>query len=264
MAIFAGRRHELAFHPLVLEPQHHHNLGPVERRVEIVKRFDPEPVDLRRHQCGRRADAHNRAERLQAEDVRARDPAVQDVAADRDLEAVEFFPAAAAQRMAQRQRVEQGLGGMLVLSIPGVEHRAGDLVGDQLHRARAAVADHDGIDAHRVERHRRVDQRLALLHARLRGVHVDHVGAEPFARDFEAEQRARGVLEEGVDDRQPGEPVGMLVRLPVERDPLLGLVEQVVDLVRFEMTDPQEAAMRKSERAGRIAARGGGRRRQCH
>ena len=43
----------------------------------------------------------------------------------------------------------------------------------------------------------------------------------------------------------------------VERDPLLGLVEQVEDLVSCELTDAEQAAMRERLRAGRIAARSG-------
>src|SRR5690606_36702127 len=101
---------------------------------------------------------------------------------------------------------------------------------------------------------RRVDQRLELLHARLRSVDVDQVSAQALARDLEAEQREGGILEEGVDDRQPGEPVGVLLGLAVERDPLLRLVEQEEDLVRFELADAQQTAMRKRARPGRIAA----------
>src|SRR3546814_7777743 len=79
---------------------------------------------------------------------------------------------------------------MLVTAVARVEHGAVDLVGDELHRARGRMADDDRVGAHRVQRHRGVDQRFALLHARLRGVHVDDVGAEPLARDLEGEERA--------------------------------------------------------------------------
>ena len=120
---------------------------------------------------------------------------------------------------------------------PALSTGQSDLAGDQPHRAAAAVADHDGIGAHGVERDRGVDQRFALLHAGLRGMHVDHVGAQPLARDLEAQQRAGGILEEGVDDRQARQQLGMLGGLPVERDPLLGLGEQIEDLVAFRATE---------------------------
>ena len=101
---------------------------------------------------------------------------VQDVAADRDRQ-----PGDAALGAADRQGVEQRLGRMLVGAVAGVDHRAVDLLRQQLHRAGRMVAHHDDVRAHGVERHRGVDQRLALLHRGGRDVHVHDVGAEPLA-----------------------------------------------------------------------------------
>jgi hypothetical protein len=61
-------------------------------------------------------------------------------------------------------------------------------------------------------------------------MHVDHVCPQSLAGNLEAQQRAGGVLEEGVDDGQPGQPVDALVRLTVEINPLFRLVEQEQDL----------------------------------
>ncbi len=191
---------------------------------------------------------------------------MQDVAADHDLQSGEIVRrlAPVAQRMAQRQRIEQRLGRMLVLPVARIEHGAADLVGDQLGCPARTVADDDRVGAHRVEGDRGIDQRLALFHRRLGGMHVDDIRPQPLARDLEAQQRARGILEEGVDHRQPGQPVLALGCLPVERNPLLRLVEQEQDLVPFELADPDQVAMRESEPARGIA--GGVRRgfRRCH
>ncbi len=206
-------------------------------------------------------DPHHRAERLQAQHVRTRDAAVQDVAADRHPEAVEHAVGARPARARlsawrSASASSSGLRRMLVLAVAGVEHRAVDPVRNQPHRAlelpwRMTIA----------------SARIALsvtavsisvspfFTLELRRMHVDHVGAEPLAGDLEAQQRARRVLEEGVDDRQPGELVGVLLGLAVERDPLLGLVEQVEDFVGFEMADAEQARGAGSARAGRIAAR---------
>ena len=230
-------------HPLLLQPQHHHHVGPGQRGVEIVERRDLHRLDPLGHQRGRRADAHFGAQRGQAQDVRARDPAVQDIAADRHRQAVDFAPLLRARMVSASSSAWVGCS---CWPSPALSTGQSTLSGDQLHRARAAMADDDRIGAHRVERHRRVDQRLALFHARLRGVHVDHVGAQPLAGDLERQQRAGRVFEEGVDDRQPGQPVVALLRLAVEFDPLLRLVEQEQDLVRGEAGDA---------RAGRDAGR---------
>jgi len=73
------------------------------------------------------------------------------------------------------------------------------------------VAHDDGIGAHGVERHRRVEQGFALAHGGGGDVHVDDVGPEPLGGDLEARPRARRVLEEQVHDRPAGEPVAPFV-----------------------------------------------------
>ena len=84
---------------------------------------------------------------------------MQDVAADRDGQAVD-----AALVAADGEGVEQGLGRMLVAAVAGIDDRAVDLLRQQLDRARRMVAHDQDVGAHGVERHRRVDQGLALLH----------------------------------------------------------------------------------------------------
>ena len=89
----------------------------------------------------------------------------------------------------------------------------------------------------------------------LRGMHVDDIGAKPLAGDLERQQRARGVLEKGVDQRQPGESLVALVPLAVELDPLFGFVEQEQDFVRGQPGDPDQSAMRERARSGRVPVR---------
>ena len=113
---------------------------------------------------------------------------MQNVTANDDLQSGEIFGCFAPipQGVPQGQRVEQGLCWMFVLTVTGIEDRAVHLIGDQLCRSARSMPDDDGVGMHGVQRYRRVDQRFALLHARLRSVHVDHVRAETFARDFKA------------------------------------------------------------------------------
>ena len=79
-----------------------------------------------------------------------------------------------------------------------VQDRTVDLVGNQRDGARTAVADNDDIGAHGVERNRGVDQSFTLFHARLPGVHVDHIGAQPLARNLEAQQRSCRILKKRI------------------------------------------------------------------
>jgi hypothetical protein len=68
-------------------------------------------------------------------------------------------------------------------------------------------------------------------------VHVDDIRAQPLASDLEAQQRARRIFEEGVDDGEAGQRIVMFVPLAVQIDPLFRLVEQEQDFMPFELRD---------------------------
>jgi len=84
----------------------------------------------------------------------------------------------------------------------------------------------------------------------LRGVHVDHVGAQSLAGNLEAKQGAGAVLEEGVDDGQAREPIRALVRLAVQIDPLFRFVEQEQDFPRGKAGQPRQVAVREGGGTG--------------
>ena len=226
MKIFTGRRHERAVHALDLQAQHHHDIDILEARFHVVKHLDPEPLDRRGQQCARRHDPHPRAHHGQQRDVRARNPAVQHITADRDGEAAQPVLAAA-----DRQRVEQRLRRVLVTAVAGIDDGAIDLLRQQLHGARFGMAHHQHIGMHRVQRHRRVDQGLAFAHRRSLHRHVDDIGAEPLAGDLERGAGARRILEEAVDQGAAAQRRRLLVGAAVELDGAVGEVEDVVDLV---------------------------------
>ncbi len=103
------------------------------------------------------ANAYLGAEPGQAPYVAAGHPAVEDVAHDRDLEALEL-----PELVPEGEHVEQRLGGVLVLSITGVDHVGGDAIPQELRGTRGAVADHHHVDPHRFEVARGVNEGLAL------------------------------------------------------------------------------------------------------
>jgi hypothetical protein len=180
MEIFRHRGHQRAVHALALQPQHHDDVGAVQTLAHVARHFDAETLDARRQQCRRRDDTHACAHGVKQDDVRAGDAGMQDVAADRHQQALD-----AAFVAADGQRVEQGLRRMLMRAVTGIDHRAVELAGEQFDRAGGVMAHHKDIRVHGVEGDRGVDQRLALAHGGLADRHVHHVGAEPFARQFE-------------------------------------------------------------------------------
>ncbi len=252
--IFAGRRNERPVHPFILEPQHHHHVGPIQPFVHGRVRRGPQHLHLGRQQCGRRHSADLRPQRGETEHVGPGDAAVQHIAANRDHKALE--PALAP---ADGERVEQRLRRMLMPAVAGIEHRAVDLVRDQRHRARTGVADDDDIGGHGVERHRRVDQRFALLHAGGGGRHVDDIRAQPLARDFEGQQGAGAVFEKGIDLRHAGQAIIMFARLALVRlRPMVRFVQQETDFPGFEIGDGQEMPMREQRATGKVGRDGRG------
>jgi hypothetical protein len=71
---------------------------------------------------------------------------------------------------------------------------------------------------------------LALRHRRGARAHVDHIGAQPLARQLEARLRARRVLEEQVHQRPALQEVELLGRLAVQADEPVGEIEEAGDL----------------------------------
>jgi hypothetical protein len=177
------------------DPQHHHDVGAVERVLE--PRGDPAALagqvaaqlgQARRQQRPRRAQPHpapslvrhSRFERATRECARSPTIATSR-AVDRAL------------GPAHRRGVEQRLGRVLVLAVAGVDHRAAQRLGQEVRRAAHRVAhDHD-VGAHRVEVLGGVEQRLALGRRAGRRRDVDRVGAEPLGRDLERRAGARRV-----------------------------------------------------------------------
>ena len=76
-------------------------------------------------------------------------------------------------------------------------------------------------------------------------MHVDDIGAQSLARNLKAQQRSGRSLEKGVDLGKAAQPVIMLGRLPVHRDPMFGLIKQIGNFVRLQASDPEQVPVRK-------------------
>jgi hypothetical protein len=98
-------------------------------------------------------------------------------------------------------------------------------------------------------------------------MHVDHIGAQALARDLEGQQRARRILEKGVDDGEAAQRLDPLVGLAVQLDPAFGLIEQEQDSwgqgrrCRAIRDGESERTRRKARRLPGAGGRQGGDRR---
>jgi len=201
----------------------------------VVEHLDAEPLDLGRQQGARCDDPHPPPHSVQERDVRARHPAVQDVAADRHGQ-----PAEPALASADRQRVEQGLGRVLVAAVAGVDDGAIDLLGQEMNRPRFGMADDQHVGVHRVQRHRR-SIRVSPLTIELAG--TDMLITSPPSRLPATSNEVRVRVElskKAIDDRTAAQQVALLLGLPVELDIAVGEVEELVDVVRRQALDPEQ------------------------
>src|ERR1700682_6409648 len=122
--------------------------------------------------------------------IRARHAAVKDVAEDCDVQAFQS-PAA----VADRQRVEERLRGVLVRPIARVDHREREMARGQVGRGRGTMSYYDTIRLHRIERAHRVEQRFAFLQAGGLGLKIHLIGSEPRRGRGGTDSRARRRLE---------------------------------------------------------------------
>ena len=182
---------------------------------------------------------------------------MKNVAADRDRQSVD--PALVAT---DGQRIQQSLRRMFVRAVARVDDRAVDFSREQVDRAGRGMAHDDDVRPHGVQRDRRVDQRLALLHAGIGDRHVHDVCAEPLSREFERRLRAGGRLEEQIDLRAPAQRRALLLDLAGDVDRLFGEIEktpryQAAKALRFRANDGggRSAGAQRATSAGSMRER---------
>src|SRR3546814_2143743 len=82
-------------------------------------------------------------------------------------------------------------------------------------------------------------------------MHVDDVRAESFPRNLERQQRSGAVFEKGVHLGETGQPIIMLGRLPVDRHPMLRLIQQEADFPWLKIFHAQQMPVRKIVATGK-------------
>ena len=148
-----------------------------------------------RHQRGGAAQGHPRAQLDQRPDVRAGHAAVKNVAQDGDVQ-----PGDAALLFADGEDVQQRLGGMLVRAVAGVDDAGVEEARQEMRRAGGAVADDDDVGVER-SRLRAVSLSVSpFLSEEASAVKLMMSARQALRGEFETDARARGRLDEEVDD----------------------------------------------------------------
>jgi hypothetical protein len=234
----AGER--LAGQPLELHAQRVDHVHARDHVVEPVRQLAAHVGKPARQQRRRADEDHLGAELEQAVHVGAGDAAVRDVADDRDRQAGQVEVLVAAKASRDGEDVEQPLRGVLVLPVAGVDHAAGNRLGELVRRAAEVVPHDDHVDAHRLDVAGGVAERLALVDAGDLGGEVQHVGREPARGEVEAHARARRVFEEEIHDHPAAERGHLLDAAGADLFEAPRGVEQEADVLGRECLEPQQ------------------------
>jgi hypothetical protein len=94
--------------------------------------------------------------------------------------------------LAHGQRIEQTLRRMRVTACPARQHAdpIADVPRHEIGDRGVGVAQHEGIDLHRLQRGYGIEDALALESRRQLHFDVDYIGAEPMRSEFERDTRA--------------------------------------------------------------------------
>ncbi len=164
------------------------------------------------------------------------DAAVRDVADDGDAQT--FQVAGAVEDGAG---VEECLGGVLVSAVAGVDDGGWQVARQEMGRPGGGVAHDDGVGPHGREGVEGVHERLALGDARPRCGDGDGVRAEAFGGNLEAGARARGCLEEEVDDHLSAQRVEFFESLTLDGLKVFGARQNSFDLGAMQLLDPEQS-----------------------
>ena len=218
---------------LALDAEHHHGVDGIKNRIEIMGDSDS-AVRSRKKVCqtprnerGRTDKQYLRSEFLKSVDVRTRDPTVQNIADDRDTSALER-----SQSRSQGGRIEQGLRGVLVTTITGIDDRNVQPLVEMPCTAGSRRAHHDHLGAHGRQILRGIKQGFALARTRSPAGQSHRTMTEPMHGGFKAPSSPGRILHEqktdhggnGLDRSRPGLSVD-------ERKKPFGLIENGGDVI---------------------------------
>src|ERR1700722_2170096 len=146
--------------PFGLHPQDNDGVGGLQRIFDARNAADigREGFEFARHPHGRAAQGDIHAELAEQENVRACNPAMQNVAEDGEIQPIQFSFA-----VANGQRIQQRLGGMLVGAVASIHDRHPQAICDELRCTRRTVSIHNAAGAHGFESTDGIEERLTLF-----------------------------------------------------------------------------------------------------
>ena len=156
--VFAQRRDVAGRHALELEAKNVERIGPLDRFFDAIE-HRARPTRRSRSAASDRGP-HTPTSAPIFVSPQMFDRATRECSTSPTMQTLR--PSSSLEVIAQREHVEQTLRRMLVRAVAGVDDVRLDALGEELRRARRAVANDDHVDAHRLEIARRVDERLAL------------------------------------------------------------------------------------------------------
>src|SRR5438105_2648367 len=233
--ILPQARDEAHLHALELQPEHVQHVCPLDRLLDPAEAAHAQLFDAPGHERIGTAHGNLGAELREAPDVRARDAGVQHVAHETHLETGDL-----AVLVADREQVEQRLGGVLVLAVARADDVGADAVAEERGGAGRRMTDDHHIDPHRFEVAGRIDQRLAFLDRAAAGHHVDRVRREAFFGELERDAGTGRGFEEQVDDRLAAQRRHLLDGPLGDLFERLGGVEDQADLIGREALEPDQ------------------------
>ena len=230
--------------PLQLHAQNHDYVGIPQGVFQPGVHGDAggELLKVFRHQRRRTGQRDACAEFAQQVNVGAGHAAVENVAQDSYSQTLQ--PAFV---VPHGERVQQGLGGMFVGAVAGVQDGHSGVAREEVRNAGALVADHQRVGAHGNQRLHGVEQRFALLHAGGFQRQVHHVHTQPLGRHLEGDARAGGGLEERQHQRLAAQQVEPGHRPDCARGAglvFLGSGQDQLNVFRGQRLDAQQVSAR--------------------
>ena len=193
--VLAHARESLLKQPLELNTKHVDDIHARQHTIQVVGEFTSH-VRKAARQKRRRRDEYHRCPKLeQTVHVRSRHATVLDVPDDGNGQSGEI-KRATLHALGNRVQVEQGLGRVFVLAIPGVDHAALNSRRQLVNGPTHTMTAYDDVHAHCLDIAGRVTQRFAFRSARTGTADIENVCGETARSERETAAGPGGILEE--------------------------------------------------------------------
>ena len=144
-----------------------------------------------------------------------------------------------------RHHVQQGLGGVLMSAVTGIDHRRTDILTEQMGRAGKRVAQDDNIRVHGRDIAGRINQGFALGRGAGGGGDVKGIRAHPLGRDLKREAGTGGRLEKKIDDGIAAQGGNLFYRAGGNLFEGLRRIQDVINIIGREVFHVEDVPMRK-------------------